>query len=54
VNRVAITGIGIVSPFGRGKAATLDALRNARSGVTQMTSIDTSSLNCKIASRASL
>ena len=28
--RVAITGIGILSPFGRGKAAALDALRNAR------------------------
>jgi nodulation protein E len=47
--RVAITGIGIVSPFGRGRAATLDALRNARSGVRAITSIDPSSLNCRIA-----
>ena len=47
--RVVITGIGIVSPFGRGKAATLDALRNARSGVRAITSIDASSLNCRIA-----
>jgi nodulation protein E len=47
--RVAITGIGIVSPFGRGAAATLDALRNARSGVRAITSIDAARLNCRIA-----
>jgi nodulation protein E len=46
--RVAITGIGIVSPFGGGKAATLDALRNARSGIRNITSIDASVLNCRI------
>jgi len=49
VIRVAITGIGIVSPFGRGKAATVDALRNARSGVRAITSIDASVLHCRIA-----
>lgn len=47
--RVAITGIGIVSPFGRGKTATLDALRDARSGIRTINSIDASSLNCRIA-----
>jgi nodulation protein E len=47
--RVAITGIGIVSPFGRGRAAALDALRNARSGIRTITSIDTSALHCRIA-----
>ncbi|MFL6248695.1 MAG: beta-ketoacyl-[acyl-carrier-protein] synthase family protein [Thermoanaerobaculia bacterium] len=47
--RVAITGIGIVSPFGRGKAAALDALRAGRSGVRNITSIDATSLNCRIA-----
>ncbi|HYC58315.1 MAG TPA: beta-ketoacyl-[acyl-carrier-protein] synthase family protein [Thermoanaerobaculia bacterium] len=47
--RVAITGIGIVSPFGRGKAALAEALRAARSGVRTITSIDTSTLNCRIA-----
>ncbi len=49
MKRVVITGLGIVSPFGRGKAAALDALRNARSGVKPMTSIDASALNCRIA-----
>ncbi len=46
--RVFITGLGIVSPFGRGSGAALDALRNARSGVRAITSIDTSALNCRI------
>lgn len=47
--RVAITGIGLISPFGAGKSAALDALRNARSGVRTITSIDASVLNCRIA-----
>ena len=46
--RVAITGAGIVSPFGRGCDAALDALRNARSGVRTLTSIDPSTLSCRI------
>jgi nodulation protein E len=49
MTRVAITGIGILSPFGRGRDAALDALRNGRSGVRAITSIDTSALNCRIA-----
>lgn len=47
--RVAITGIGIISPFGRGRDAALDALRNARSGIRGIESIDASTLNCRIA-----
>lgn len=46
---VAITGIGIVSPFGGGKAAALEALRTARSGIRTITSIDTTALHCRIA-----
>ncbi|HYO76668.1 MAG TPA: beta-ketoacyl-[acyl-carrier-protein] synthase family protein [Thermoanaerobaculia bacterium] len=49
MHRVVITGIGIVSPFGRGKAAALEALRAARSGVRLISSIDTSELTCRIA-----
>jgi nodulation protein E len=48
VRRVAITGFGIVSPFGRGKAAALDALKHGRSGVKRIESIDASALNCRI------
>ncbi|HYI09392.1 MAG TPA: beta-ketoacyl-[acyl-carrier-protein] synthase family protein [Thermoanaerobaculia bacterium] len=46
---MVITGVGIVSPFGRGRAAALDALREGRSGIRNITSIDTSALNCRIA-----
>jgi nodulation protein E len=46
--QVVITGLGILSPFGRGKAAALDALRAARSGVRAITSFDASALNCRI------
>ena len=49
MRRVAVTGIGIVSPFGRGKASTLDALRRGASGIGPITSIDASSLNCRMA-----
>ncbi|HEY0158936.1 MAG TPA: beta-ketoacyl-[acyl-carrier-protein] synthase family protein [Thermoanaerobaculia bacterium] len=52
--RVVITGIGIISPFGRGKEATVDALRAARSGVRAITSIDASALNCRIAGEVPL
>ena len=48
MNRVAITGIGIISPLGRGREATLDALRSARSGVRRLESIDTTELICRI------
>jgi nodulation protein E len=46
--RVAITGLGIISPFGRGRKAACDALRNARSGIRRIESIDTSELNCRM------
>jgi nodulation protein E len=46
--RVVITGIGIVSPFGRGAAATLEALRSRRSGVRRIDAFDTSELTCRI------
>ncbi len=46
---MVITGFGIISPFGRGKAAALEALRAGRSGVRTISSIDTTLLNCRIA-----
>jgi len=47
--RVAITGIGIISPFGRGRDAALNALREGRSGIRNFTGIDTERLHCRIA-----
>jgi len=49
VTRVVVTGLGIISPFGRGRAAALDSLRNARSGVRTIRSVDTTLLSCRIA-----
>jgi beta-ketoacyl-acyl-carrier-protein synthase II len=54
VIRVAITGIGLVSPFGRGKAAALEALREGRSGIRHITSIDPTTLGCQIAGEVPL
>jgi nodulation protein E len=47
--RIAITGIGLITPLGLGKDANVDAVRNGRSGVRTITSIDSSILNCRIA-----
>ena len=49
MTRVAITGIGIISPFGRGKAAAVEALRGGRRGIRLIESIDTAGLNCRMA-----
>jgi nodulation protein E len=48
VTRVAITGIGVISCFGRGMATTLEAVRSGRSGIKLLTSIDASELKCRI------
>lgn len=46
--RVAVTGLGIISPFGRGREAALEAMLSARSGIRRIESIDTSDLNCRM------
>lgn len=46
--RVAITGIGIVSPLGGGRTSNLEALRNGASGIRLLEAIDASALNCRI------
>ena len=43
---VVITGYGIVSCFGRGKEAARAAMRDGRSGIRVLQSIDTSELAC--------
>jgi nodulation protein E len=49
MNRVFITGIGIVSPIGSDRAAVLDSLRSGRSGIGPIRSLDASTLTCRIA-----
>lgn len=46
--RVVITGIGVVSALGRGRAATLEAVQSARSGIRLLQSVDTTPLSCRI------
>jgi nodulation protein E len=48
VTDVAITGVGVISCLGGGKAATLDAMRTGRSGIRRLQHIDASSLRCQI------
>ena len=48
MTRVGITGIGVISGLGRGKEVTLAAVREGRSGIRALTSIDASELNCRI------
>jgi 3-oxoacyl-[acyl-carrier-protein] synthase II len=47
--RVVITGIGCVSPLGNDLQTTWDGLKNGRSGVRRIESIDTEQFDCKIA-----
>jgi 3-oxoacyl-[acyl-carrier-protein] synthase II len=47
--RVVITGIGCLSPLGNDLKTTWDGLKNGRSGVRKIQSIDTEHFECKIA-----
>jgi nodulation protein E len=47
-HRVAITGVGLVTCFGRGREVALDAVRNGHSGIRLLSSIDASALACRI------
>jgi nodulation protein E len=48
LTRVLITGIGIVSCFGRGRAPALAAMRSGRSGIRRLAGIDAAHLGCRI------
>lgn len=50
--RVCITGIGAVSPFGRGTAALWAGLQAGVSAVRPISSFDATSLRCRIAAEA--
>lgn len=47
--RIAITGIGVLSALGRGRAATVSSVAEARSGVRNIQNFDASAMVCKIA-----
>jgi 3-oxoacyl-[acyl-carrier-protein] synthase II len=47
--RVAVTGVGLVSPVGIGTEQTWEAIRNSRSGIAPITAFDASAFACRIA-----
>ncbi len=47
--RVAITGIGVVSPFGAGREVFWESIRRGRSGVRAITEFDASRFPCMVA-----
>ncbi|MBI5417711.1 beta-ketoacyl-ACP synthase II [Candidatus Poribacteria bacterium] len=47
--RVVVTGVGVVSPVGIGKPDFLSGIIQGRSGISRITSFDTTNLACKIA-----
>lgn len=46
-NRVVITGVGVVSPYGIGKRRFWDGLRKGKSAIRPITGFNTSGLRCK-------
>ncbi len=51
--RVAITGLGVVSPFGVGREAFWRALAGGESGVRAVTAFDTTGYPCRVAAAVS-
>ena len=47
--RVAVTGLGVVSPFGAGARCFWRAVRAGRSGVRRVDAFDVSAMPCRIA-----
>ena len=47
--RVAVTGMGIVSPVGNSLDKAWDNIKNGISGIEQVTHFDTSDIACTIA-----
>lgn len=49
--RIVITGLGVVSPFGDGVEPFWEALKAGKNGVSEITLFDASQLNCQIAAQ---
>jgi nodulation protein E len=52
MNRVAVTGLGVISALGIGTAATVAALRAGKSGIRPITGVPTDRLTVKIGAEA--
>ncbi len=49
MNRVVVTGMGLVTPFGCGKVHNWNSLIAGKSGATKITKFDVSNYKCQIA-----
>ena len=47
--RIVITGIGVISPFGDGVEVFWDSLKNGKNGIDRVSLFDASQLNCQVA-----
>ncbi|MCZ2074753.1 MAG: beta-ketoacyl-ACP synthase II [Bryobacterales bacterium] len=47
--RVAVTGVGLLTPLGLGTEETWGAVRSGKSGITRISAFDPSAYNCQIA-----
>ena len=49
MKKVVITGLGMVTPVGNGKAATWSALKAGKCGIGKITKFDASRCTCQVA-----
>ncbi len=47
--RVAVTGVGLLTPLGIGAEATWEAIRSGKSGIARITQFDPAAFSCQIA-----
>ena len=53
-NKVAITGMGIVSPIGNSVSSFLENIKNGTNGIKNISLFDTSEHNVKIAGESTI
>ena len=54
MQRVAVTGIGIICPLGLNRAEVVESLRRSKSGIRSITRFDAEGLQCRIAGEVPL
>ena len=54
MNKVVVTGVGIISPIGNDYNSFLKSLKNGKNGIKEISSFDTSEHSVKIAGEVSI